>query len=79
MLCNVMYINRNVLSSRIHSSRCYGSQRIEGALESIVDCIPWRQKIEIGQNSYLILNASLRLYLLEGMRLELSVPRSIGQ
>ena len=36
----VKHINGKLLSSRIQLSHCYASQRIEGALELVVNCIP---------------------------------------
>ena len=38
-------MNQKLLSYKIQLSHYYATQRIKGALELIVNCIPWRQKI----------------------------------
>ena len=39
------------LELTIQLSHCNTSQHMEGALELVVNCIPWRQKIHEGKNN----------------------------
>ena len=42
--------NQSILSAQIQLNHWYASQQMEGALESVVNCIPGRQNIGYWQN-----------------------------
>ena len=50
MKCRIKYINQKLLILQTQLSHCNASQHIEDALEVVVNCISWRQKIKIVQN-----------------------------
>ena len=47
ILCKVMHINWKVLSLQSKQFYCFACQYIEGLLEKVVNCIPWRQRLEL--------------------------------
>ena len=69
----LQHIIRKLLSSRIQLSHCYASEHIEGVLESVVNCIPWRWKM-LWWTNLVFLDASSHLY----KRVCPSVGRSVG-